>query len=151
MENKTIRIALSSVLIYLIFKKSYDILTELLLWLNIELRIENNFLLVSLNIIIGIISLFLLSFLYNRFLKNEIPKTKEVYILLILTMILSLIIGGISKLYVSYLIKIDLDEFRMTHLSQYVWSIELDMIFMILGLIYFLLKLRTKKNTVANN
>ena len=151
MENKTIRIALSSVLIYLIFKKSYDILTELLLWLNIELRIENNFLLVSLNIIIGIISLFLLSFLYNRFLKNEIPKTKEVYILLILTVILSIIIGGISKLYASYLVEIDLDEFRMTHFTQYVWSIELDIIFTILGLIYFLWKLRTEKNTVANN
>lgn len=151
MENKTIRIALSSVLIYLIFKKSYDILTELMLWLNVELRIENNFLIVSLNIIIGIISLLLLSFLYTRFLKKEIPKTKEVYILIIMSVVMSIIMIGIIKLQASYLVENDSYEFQMTNFSQYIDSIEIKNTITILGLIYFLWKLKTNRNTVANN
>jgi len=151
MENKTIRIALSSVLIYLIFKKSYDILTELLLWLHLELRIENNFLMMSLNIIIGILSLLLLSFLYKQYLKKEIPKTKDVYILLILSVAMSIIITGIIKLQASYLVENDSHEFQMTHFSQYVCSIELENTFTILGLFFFLWKLNTHKITVTNN
>jgi len=151
MENKTIRIALSSILIYLIFKKSYDVLSELFLWLILELRIENEYIWIPLHIIIGILSLLLLLFLYNRFLRNEIPKTKEVYILLMLTVILSILTFGIIKLSVSYLVEIDLDKFRSIHFSQSIWSKQLKMVFSILGLIYFLWKLKTDKNTVTNN
>ena len=151
MENKTIRIALSSVLIYLIFKKSYSILTELLLWLNVELRIENEYVLISLNIIIGILSLLLLIFFYNRFLKKDNLKNKAVYTLIIITVVLTMVFGGINKLYGNYLANTELDEFRMTYLFQFSWSKALDIVFPIFGLIYFLWKLKTYKNTEANN
>jgi len=151
MENKTIRIALTSVLSYLIFKKSYDILTVLLLWLNVELRIENEFILLSLNIVIGILSILLLIFLYNRYLKKDIVKTKAVYLLIGITLILTLTMGGINKLYGEYLANTELGDFRMTYLFQFGWSKALDMIFPIVGLIYFLWKLKSDKNTVANN
>jgi|GEM_PF-2726316 len=150
MENKTIRIALSSVLIYLIFKKSYDILTELLLWLNVELRIDNKFTLIALNIILGILSLLFLFFLYNKFLKKETPNINTVYILIALTVIFGIANAGIHKLYGGYLVETDIKDFRTTYLFQFGWTKILDMIFPIVGLSYFLWKLKTDKNTVAN-
>ena len=149
MKNKTIRIALSSVLIYLIFKKSYNILIGLLLWLNVELRIENEYVLISLNIIIGILSLLLLIFLYNRFLKKGKLKNKAVYTLIIITVVLTIAFGGINKLYWSYLANIEMDESRLSYF-EFSWSKTLDIVFPIFGLIYFLWKLKTDKNTVPN-
>ena len=145
MENKTIRIALSSVLIYLIFKKSYNILTQLLIWLNVELRIENEYFLIGLNIIIGILSLLLLIYLYNRYLKKEMPKNKTIYSLIFTTFILTIVVAGINYLYGNYLANTEMDDFRMTYLFQFSWSKALDIVFPIFGLIYFLWKLLTEK------
>lgn len=151
MEKKTLQIAIISVLSYLIFKKTYDILAELLLWINVELRIENEFALVSFNIVIGLSSLLLLIFLYNSTLNKDIIETKVVYLLIGLSIILTLIMGGINKLYTTYLINNEIGDFQKTYLFQFGWSKTLDMIFPILGLIYFLWKLKTKLKTVANN
>ncbi|MFD2541666.1 hypothetical protein ACFSSB_04980 [Lacinutrix gracilariae] len=149
MKNKTIRIALSSVLIYLIFKKLYNVLTQLLLWLNVELRIENEYVLFTLNIIIGILSLLILIFLYNQYLKKDIPKNKTIYFLLFTTFILTIVIAAINYIYGFYLANIDLDDFRTTYLFQFGWSKGLDIIFPVFGLIYFFRKLLTEKNTMV--
>jgi len=50
MKNDAIKISITSVLIYIIFKKTFNILSELLLWLNVELRIDNEYILISINI-----------------------------------------------------------------------------------------------------
>jgi heme/copper-type cytochrome/quinol oxidase subunit 4 len=150
MENKTIRIAVSSVLIYLIFKKLYNILTQLLLWLKVELRLENEYALIALNIVIGILSLLLLIFLYNRHLKKERLKNKTIYSLILIVVLLTIIFGGIIKLYGNYLVNTDIHDLRMSYLLQLGWSKILEKVFSIFGLIYFLWKLLKEKNIVTN-
>ncbi|MGM1057461.1 MAG: hypothetical protein ACQEWG_16365 [Bacteroidota bacterium] len=151
MENKTIRIALSGVLIYLISKKSYNILTELLLWLNVELRIDNTYFLLAINIFIGLFAIGLLIVLYNRFLKKEHNSNRTVYTLLFITIFLTIIFAVINKLYGAYLANIDMEEFRPTYLFQFGWTNALEILFPVLCLIYFLWKLKTDNKTVANN
>jgi hypothetical protein len=71
MNNSTIRIALSSVLIFLSFKKLYDLLTTVLLWVNVELRIENEPILISINVALGLLSVWFLIMLANQILTKE--------------------------------------------------------------------------------
>jgi len=149
MNNNTIRIALSSVLIYLSFKKLYVILSTLLLWVNVELRIENEAILISLNLTIGILSVLAIIIFANRILSKEKLENHIIYLLIGLTTILTICIGVINKFYGEYLANSELEDFDMTYLFQYGWSKALDMIIPILGLLYFLWKM--KKNTVANN
>lgn len=147
MNNNTIRIALSSVLIYLSFKKLYDILTTLLLWVNVELRIENEAILISLNIAIGLFSVLALIVFANRTLSKENIENRVIYLLIGLATILTICMGVINKFYGEYLANTEPGDFDMTHLFQYGWSKALDMIIPILGLLYFLWKMN--KKTVA--
>tara|TARA_R110001592_G_scaffold262565_1_gene527627 strand:+ start:57 stop:518 length:462 start_codon:yes stop_codon:yes gene_type:complete len=148
MNNPTIRIALSSVLIYLSFKKLYDLLTTLLLWVNVELRIENEPILIAINITLGILSVLFLILLANQILTREKIENQIIYFLIGLTVFLTVCMGVLNKFYGEYLANTDLDDFDMTYLFQYSWTKTLDMVFPILGLVYFLWKM--KKNTVAN-
>jgi hypothetical protein len=149
MNNSTIRIALSSALIFLSFKKLYDLLTTLLLWINVELRIENEPILISINVVIGLVSLWLLILLANQILKKKKIENRIIYLLIGLTTLLSVCMGVLNKLYGEYLANTDLNNFDMAYLFQYSRTKALDMVFPILGLLYFLWKM--KKNKVANN
>jgi hypothetical protein len=53
--------------------------------------------------------------------------------------------GALNKLYGEYLANADLDNFNMTYLFQYGWTKALDMVFPILGLLYFLWKMKKIK------
>jgi hypothetical protein len=150
-NNRTIRIAISSILIYLIYIKSYLILVKSFLWLNINLRIENEIILNVLNIIIGISVLTILIYIYNKFIKKDYFSKNRVYILILLNLTFSLAFFGLTEQFENFMINIDLGEFREVYLNQYGSSLGLNLIFPIIGLIYYLRKLKTDKSTVANN
>jgi len=150
-QNKILKIGISSILCYLIFKKSYSILTSILLWINLELRSENEILWIALNIISGVLAFLVLGFIYNRFLKNKIPEKSDVLILLSVTIILTLIVTAINWLFGNYVVEIKLDAYRTKYLFQLGWSKGMDAIFPIFALIYFMWKLYTDKITASNN
>lgn len=149
MNNSTIRIALSSVLIYLSFGKLLTLLTTILLWLNVELRIENEAILITINVALGLLAIWFLILIANHVLSKEVLENQRIYLLIGLTVFLSACMGALSKLYAEYLANTDLDNFNMTHLFQFGWTKALDKVFPILGLLYFVWKM--KRNTVANN
>lgn len=148
-QNKVLKIAISSILCYLIFKRSYSILTSLLLWMSVEMRMENEIVLFALNIVCGIISFFILIFVYNRFLKSRIPLKSEILTLLCVAVFLFLITAGINWLYGNYLAEIELDKYGTKHLSQYVWSNAMSSIFPIFVLGYFMWRFYMDKTTVS--
>lgn len=149
-QSKIIKIGISGILCYLIFKKSYSILTSLMLWLNVELRIENEMILMFSNAVCGITSILALVFTYNLFLKGKIPSKNDIYILIGATIFLTLTINGINLLYANYLIGIEFGEYRETYLFQYDWTKGIDYIFAIIGLIYFMWKIKSDKKTMGN-
>jgi len=146
MNNATIRIALSSVLIFLSFKKLYDLLTTFLLWINVKLRIENEPMLILINVALGLLSVWFLIMLANKILTKEKIENRIIYLLIGLTVFLSVCMGVTNKLYADFLANTDLDNFNKTHLFQYVWTKTLDMVFPILGLLYFLWKMKISKD-----
>ncbi len=148
MNNPTIRIALSSVLVFLSFKKLYDLLTTFLIWVSVELRIENKLILISINIVLGLLSVWFLIMLSRKILTMEKIENRKIYLLIGLTVFLTVCLGVLNKFYGEYLANTDFGNFKMTYLIQYGWTKTLDMIFPILGLIYFMWKM--KKNTMAN-
>lgn len=150
-QNKVIKIGISSILCYLIFKKSYSILTSLLLWLSVEINIGNEFVLIALNIVCGILSFLILVFVYNRFLKNRIPLKSDIFTLLSVTFVLFLIITTINWLYGTYLAEMEPEKYQKNYISQLAWSNAMATIFPIFVLIYFMWRLYADKTTVGNN
>lgn len=147
MNNYILRTALSSVLIYVSFTKLFDILTTLLLWVTIELRIENEALLITIYGALGLFSVWVLIGLANKILVKEILDNITLYILIGLASILTIFIAVINILYGEYLAHTDLSGFNNTHLIQYGWSKTIDTLVPIISLLYFLWKL--KKNTFS--
>ena len=150
-QNKILKIAISSILCYLIFKRSYTIFTSLLLWMNVEIRMENDFFLIALNIVCGILSFIILIFVYKRFLKNRIPLTSEIYTLIGMAIFLFLINAGINWLYGSYLARIEIDNYKTEYIYQFAWSNTMASLFPIFVLGYFMWRLYADKKTVGNN
>lgn len=147
MDNKIIKIALISVLSYLIFKKLYDVLNQLLLWISVLLRIENDFIFLFLNILIGILSLLVLFFLYKHYLNEKKINTRTVYTLIILVVLLTVIGVGLTRMCGEYLSKIvQLENFEMKYLFQFTWVETMSSVFPIIGLLYFLLKINKNKD-----
>ena len=148
MTNQTIKIALSSILIYLSCKKLYDILSSLLIWLNVEMRNENEAIFIVLNILLASLSLVSLIILANKFLKPKSINNRNLYFLIGLTAILIISIVIINKLFGTYLANIELAGFYRTYSSQYGWTGIFNTAISIVGLLYFLWKL--KRNTEPN-
>jgi len=143
MKNKSIRIALSSVLIYLIFKKSLEILTALALWLSVKFRIENDFILIGMIVLIGLLCLSLLIILFNKFLGKEKRKSKTVYLLLTITIALTLLLFLVKYLFSNYMNTESIMDFQQYYNYQN-WTIILDIYFPLIGLFYFLWRLLKK-------
>jgi len=101
--------------------------------------------------LIGILSLLLLVFLFNRFLKNENPKNKTIYVLILITAVLKIALLLMNKISVNDLAEIHIDGVLNTYLSQLGWSKLLDVVFPVFGLIYFLWKLNRDKNPAENH
>ena len=144
MNNSTIRIALSSVLIYLLFKKLYNFLTILILWGNVELRIENEPILIIINLALGVLVVWLLVIFSNNILAKGKIENRVIYLLIGLTVLLTISTGVLKKFYGEYLVNIDLDSFNMTYLIQFGWTKTLGIVFPAVGLLYFLWRLERR-------
>lgn len=149
MKNSTIRIAISSILIFLSFKKLYDLLTTLLLWVNVAFRIESEPFLISIDAIFGLLSVWFLITQANWILSKEKIANRIIYLLIGLTVFLNICMGVLNYFYGKYLSYTDLTGFNTSHLFQYAWTKTLDIVFQILGLVYFLWKMN--KTKIPNN
>jgi protein-S-isoprenylcysteine O-methyltransferase Ste14 len=150
-ENKIIKVSLISILSYLIFKKSYHILSQLLNLLSFKLQIENDSIWMFLNLTIGVLCLWLLSFLYNLFLNKEKFQLKEIYILLLVLLIIYSTAVGMNYAIGKYFSEMIFYPSRESYLTRFEWTQGIDNLISIIGLIIFLWKIRRNKNTVANN
>jgi hypothetical protein len=149
-NSKVIRIAISSVLIYLIYKKLNMILMKLFLWLNVNLRIENEIVINMISFIIGLLALIILINSFNRFSQKKSFPKRIIYILIMISLIFSLFQFGITELFESFMKNIDLGKFDRIHSNQYSLSLNLNLIYPFIGLIYYLRKLKNNKSTLAN-
>lgn len=150
-ENKIIKVSLISILSYLIFKKSYHILSQLLNLLSFKLQIENNSIWIFLNLTIGVLSLWLLIFLYNVFLNKEKFQLKEIFILLIVLLTIYSTAAGMSYAIGKYFSEMLFYPSRESYLNKFRWIQGIDSLISIIGFIIFLWKIRKNKKTVANN
>lgn len=150
MENKTIRIAVTSVLIYIVFKRCYNILTELILWLGLELQIRSDFVFIALYSITGILTILLLIGLYNKLLKKKIPKLNVMILLLIASILLTYVAALINKYHGTSMGKHLTGNYEDIYFRQYGITKALDSIFLLIALAYFLWKLKLTKNTEVN-
>lgn len=150
MENKTISIALSSILIYLISNKIHYILSQIFLWLGIEFTITNKFILIILSLIITTISLFAFIGLYNRVLRNKVPSVKTILILIAITILSFLLIGLSNYLLGKYSAQITLShsEYLSVYMGIYSLSNLFAFIHHLLILGFFLWKLFPNKKAI---
>ena len=148
MENKTIRIILSSIFIYLIVQKFYHILSKVILVLGIELKISNKIMHVSFHLIISGVVLFCLFSLYNNILKNKVPSIKTTFILLSISVLLSLmtILGNYLLGSYSANHQLSYTEYLSIYGSLHSLEILFSGTFPLLALVFFLWKLYSDKN-----
>ena len=147
-----LKIGVSSVLCYLVFEKAYLVMTSILTWIYTLLKIENEYLILGINILFGLLSILILKLIYNRILKNKIPSKKDIYILLSVGIFLVILLSvNNSFLVVEYIDKTNMNISNYKFLSQFNWSNELNYLVRFLGLTYFIWKLYSERKTVANN
>ena len=152
LENKSqlLKIGLMSVLCYLVFEKTYAIMTIILTWIY-SLKIDNEFIILSINILFGLFSILILKSMFNRFLKNKIPSKKDIYILLTIGIFMVFLLTGNNFLIIEYFDnKPDMDFSNYKQLSQLSWSKELNYLVKFSGLTYLIWKIYSERKTVAN-
>ena len=141
-QSKTILTTIVGILCYLIFSRSIELFTRLFSWIDLKFEIDRVSHLILACLIIGILSIGILLFLYNRYVKNGNIKIRYLYQLIPMIIILTIGIIGIEKSYNEYLINIspgrsDIPnvEFRVKFSNIILSSI---------GLILFLRKMKNK-------
>ena len=141
MENsKTIRISIISVLSYLIFIQFFNFLSTILFWTNLKLQIELDLILVFFILIIGAMSLFILNFLFNNYLKEV--KTKSIYLLLLILILLIIITGGITYIMPEFMENKGIENYKKFYLYSNDWYNAAKAILPFLALILFLRKMK---------
>ena len=120
---------------------------KLFLWLNVYLRTENKIVINMISFIIGLLAVIILVYSFNRFSKKKSFSKRIIYILIMINLMFLL---GITELFESFMKNIDLGKFDRIHLNQYSSSLNLNLIYPFIGLIYYLRKLKNNKITVAN-
>ncbi len=78
-QSKTILTTIVGILCYLIFSKFIDLFTRLFSWIDVEFEIDKVSHLILAYLIFGFLSVGLLIFLYNRYLKNGNIKIRFLY------------------------------------------------------------------------
>jgi hypothetical protein len=137
-KSQFIRIALIGILIFTIFKKSLVILSDLLFPIVISLTIENEIIIAGLYILSGVISFGIFMFLTNKYLAVDKFKSRTIYILIIITVVLIGLNGLVNYLTADYMIDMEtgVNSTNMQIVSKYVWSKTWNGIFPISALIY---------------
>ncbi len=146
-QNRILKISLISVLSYVIFLKSYDFLYQLLFWLVTEFQISNNNIILIINLIIGLISLWVLYLLYYQFLSKGKHNMKMIYILIGILIILSATVAGLNYAQGIYLTDKMTSGFRDTRLYLYSIGTGIEYLIGVLGLIMFLVKIKVNELT----
>ncbi len=145
-------IEISSVLCYLVFERVYLLLTSILTSIYTLLKIENEFIILSINIIFGLNSVLIFVSVYNQILKNKNPSKKIIYILLTVGILLIFLTMANTSLVTQYFYNnTDLDYSYYKLLSRFSWSKSLNYSVRFLGLTYFIWKIYSERKTVANN
>ena len=140
-NTEIIKVSVISILSYLIFKKSFIFLSELTFQLIGQLDINSHLIFYILIITIGILSLLILNFLFNHYLKRELIKTRSIYELLAVSIILHIAIK------LTTLIDESIGYLSEVYLFVYPWYGVISILFPIIGLIIFLWKMKiSKKN-----
>lgn len=151
-KSEILKIGMLSVLCYLVFEKVYMIMTSILTWIYTLLKIENEYIILGINILFGLLSIMILKLMYNLITKNKISSKKNIYILLVFGIFLVLLASiNNTFLVVEYIDKTEMGISNYKFLSQFSWSKELNYLIKFLGLTYFIWKLYFERKTVANN
>jgi hypothetical protein len=151
-QSEILKIGMLSVLCYLVFEKTYSIMTSILTWIYTLLKIENEFIILSINILFGFLSILILKSIYNRIVLKKVPTKKDIYILLAIGIFMVLLLTGNNFLIPKYFEnKTDLEFSNYKFLSQFSWSKYLNYLVKFLGLTYFIWKIYSERKTVANN
>ena len=150
-ESGILKIGISSVLCYLVFEKVYLILTSILTWIYTLLKIENEFIILGINVLFGLLSILILIKIYNRIFKNKIPSKKDILLILSVAILLVLLIFGNTFLITEYIVHAPESEFiKYNFVTQSNWTTSLNYLVRFLGLTYFIWKIYSERKTVAN-
>jgi vacuolar-type H+-ATPase subunit I/STV1 len=141
-QSKTILTTIVGILCYLIFSKFIDLFTRLFSWIDVEFEIDKVSHLILVYLIFGFLSVGLLIFLYNRYLKNGNIKIRFLYQLIPMLIILTIGIIGVEKGYNDYLINISPGRSDIPNVE---FRIRVsNIVFSTIGLILFLRKTKNK-------
>jgi len=149
MDNKTIRIALIGVIVFLIYRKMYLTLSKLFLLLSIKFHIYNENILLPIHVVIGILSLLFLLFISHKLLKDPIKNSSILFISILLLLVVHTCLTLVNVNYKNYLNGIGIEHFQKLGRGNYIqesWIKMIEVTFPILGLFYFLFKLKKQKN-----
>ena len=141
-QSKTILTTIVGILCYLIFSRSIELFTRLFSWIDLKFEIDRVSHLILTCLIIGFLSISLLLFLYNSYLKNGNIKIHYLYQLIPIIIILTIGIIGIEKGYNDYLNNISP---RRSDIPNVEFRVKFsNIILSIIGLILFLRKTKNK-------
>jgi vacuolar-type H+-ATPase subunit I/STV1 len=141
-QSKTILTTIVGILCYLIFSKFIELFTRLFSWIDVEFEIDKVSHLILAYLIFGFLSVGLLIFLYNRYLKNGNIKIRFLYQLIPMLIILTIGIIGVEKGYNDYLINISPGRSDIPNVE---FRIRVsNIVFSTIGLILFLRKTKNK-------
>ena len=140
-QGKILRIGLASVIAYLIFKNLYNLLSKLVFWLSVELRLENEFLFVALNILMLVVSIIFLVLIYKSKIKGRVPTLKTIILLIGFSILIYATNVGLNYEYKDILIQVNLDNSRIYYLTNYGYTQILNEIFPLIVLIVFFIKI----------
>ena len=150
-SNAILKVGISSVLCYFIFKRFYVMFTSILEWSNLVLRLEKEIVLIALNVACGILALLILILIYNQFLKNKIPTMRTIYSLIGFTVLLTIVVAGINFLHGNHVATIDMDDYKTRTLFPVLYSKGIEAAFSVFALIYFMWSLHADRATWDNN
>lgn len=140
-EKDILKYIISSILCYLIAKNVYTILATLLLWSYRENNFSNEILWIALSFMLGLIPLFILIYLFNRFLKANRGGNSRVLLLLGLNVVLTSVIFGINFFYGIYVDAIKLMYSQADRIQLYSMITLTEFVFPVIALIYFMIKI----------
>jgi len=107
MDKNTIRIALSSIFLFLSFSKIYDILSLSIYWLQTSLNNYSLVITVFSQIIVGIGLGFALIVYFGKRFKKHSSKSKVILVHLLIFLLLVIANLGLRQLFVKYITTVD--------------------------------------------
>lgn len=149
-NKQALRIGITGALLYILFEKSYYILSTLSLWGCMELSIDNQFISSCIHSCGGIIALLILIYTSKHYFNKPKITNKNIVTIGFILIGLFITLNIINKLHGKYL-----DTFFATNKSssfhyaysiQYESTILIGSVFSVIAFIFFMIKVKVKKN-----